>query len=252
MPNKKKVSDKIQDFLFGLDVPQKAKIIATGIKANYGTVRNELRRLLKDGKIIQVNGGYLHPSVYISDVGAIYKELMLHGIKLEFRTDPKSYKIHTSPYLMLHTNYTIHRHRTNKSITLNEIWESYKVTITIHNKPLIEVWLNCNQGINIMRFYGFTQWIQGLFPKILPSQWMVRQWGINVDYPSLLLDGIESLTLAMFQDTLLRLYNKNKDRLRVELHGNIPITMDQAILLLTNMISETKKLVQPEIDTGGK
>lgn len=251
MTVKEKVSDKILRFLQGQEEPQRAKIIATGIGANYGTVRNILRRLLKEGEIIQTKGGYLHPSVYISEIGAVYKELRIHGIKLEHRDQSKSYRIKTSPYLMLHANYTQHKHRMNGAVTLTEIWNNYKVTITIHRKELIEIWLNCNKtGLTIMEFYGFSQWVGGLFPKILQCQWLVKQYGLNVDYPRIQLDGIESLTLTMFEKSLLRIYNKNKEKLRVEFHGNVPITMDQAILLLSNMIQQTKSIIIKENGIG--
>lgn len=142
-----------------------------------------------------------------------YEDLLLHGIKLEYRGELCNY-IYTTPYLLGH-NYTMHRHKKNHSITLNEDWEGRSVSLTTH-KNLIEIWLkSSHKPLNYDEFTNFNHYLKGKFPQILDSQWVIKQIDIGIDTPLIHLKGVSEITLKIFKNLWLSIYQKF-DKVRIE------------------------------------
>ena len=183
---------------------------------NHNSIKVNCIRLSREGKIIKSHRGYyrsINTIFKIDNQNIFYEDLLLHGIKIEYR-GPLCNQIYTTPYLMGH-NYTMHRHRKNHSITLNEEWEGRTVCLTSH-KNLIEIWLkSSHKPLNHDDFVHFNHYIKGKFPQIHESKWIIKQLDIGLDTPLIHLKGISEITLKIFNNMWLSIYQKF-DKVRIE------------------------------------
>jgi len=111
-----------------------------------------------------------------------------------------------------------------------------RLTITLH-KELIEVFINCsNNPLDYNDFARLEGYLWGLFPHIALNDWMVIQFGLNVDYYGFKLDGIKSMKLQLFKNMWFQIYQKEKELIRIEAHGTVKnITFEQCLNLITRV-----------------
>ena len=257
------------------DTEYNAKTIARKLKANYSSVRKELRRMVKEGLIEEVhkkkgrdkNGNiiysewswYRSKNTIVSSKGVVYPTPEIHGIKLEYRGDCHIFK--TGSFLSTNfAAYTLHRHRKNHALVINAYpyieGEHRDITITIHDN-LLEIWVKVtDKPLTPAGLMELSAWLQGKF-NLDPSQFKLVQYGLNYDFPGLQMDGVKSLTLKQFSNALIRVYQHGKG-VRYEIHqankSDKAITLEQAIAILKHGIegkrgdeeeySELKKAIE--------
>lgn len=205
------------------------KQLAFNLRLNHNTVKSCCFRLFKNGKITKSHRGYYRSVIAIFKIdneGIFYTDILLHGIKIEYRGELCNY-IYTTPYLIGY-NFTIHRHRINKAPTLSEEWEGRIIKITAH-KSLIEIWLkSSNKPLNHEEFINFNHYLRGKFPQILPTQWTIKQLDIGTDTPLLHLKGISEMTLKVFNNLWLSIYQKF-DKVRIEARTTQNISFEDCL-----------------------
>lgn len=192
------------------------KDLAFELHLNHNTIKSYCVRLFNEGKIIKSHRGYYRSvnTIYRFDSENIfYEDILLHGIKLEYRGKLCNY-IYTNPFL-LGDNLTLHRHRKNHSITLSEEWEERIIRFTSH-RNCIEVWIkSSDKPLDYDVFINFEHYLKGKFPKILDFEWKIRQLDIGTDSPLLHLKGVSEISLRVFKNLWLAIYQKY-DRVRIE------------------------------------
>ena len=239
------------------DTEYNAKTIARLLRANYSSVRKELRRMVKEGLIEEVHkkkgrdkdgniiysgwSWYRSKNTIVSSKGVVYPTPEIHGIKLEYRGDCHIFK--TGSFLSTNfAGYTLHRHRKNHALVIYTYpyieGEHRDITITIHDN-LLEVWVKVtDKPLSPNGLMELSAWLQGKF-NLDPSQFKLVQYGLNYDFPGLQMDGVKALTLKQFSNALIRIYQHGKG-VRYEIHqANKPdkaITLEQAIATLKHGI----------------
>ena len=227
------------------------------LRANYPSVRKELRRMVREGLIEEVhkkkgkdeNGNIIYSgwswyrsrNSFVSSKGVVYPTPEIHGIKLEYRGDCHIFK--TGSFLSTNfASYTLHRHRQNHALVIYAYpyieGEHRDITITIHDN-LLEVWVKVtDKPLTPNGLMELSAWLQGKF-NLDPSQFKMIQYGLNYDFPGLQMDGVKSLTLKQFSNALIRVYQHGKG-VRYEIHqankSDKAISLDQAISILKNGI----------------
>ncbi len=227
------------------------------LRANYSSVRKELRRMVQEGLIEEIhkkkgrdkNGNIIYSSwswyrsknTIVSSKGVVYPTPEIHGIKLEYRGDCHIFK--TGSFLSTNfAGYTLHRHRKNHALVIYAypyLENEYRdITITIHDN-LLEVWVKVtDKPLTPNGLLELSAWLQGKF-NIDPSKFKLVQYGLNYDFPGLQLDGVKSLTLKQFSNALIRVYQHGQG-VRYEIHksdkGDKAISLEQAISILKHGI----------------
>lgn len=235
------------------DVEYNAKTIARKLKANYSSVRKELRRMVKDRLIEEVHkekgrdkdgniiysewSWYRSKNVIVSSKGVVYPTPQVHGIKLEYKGDCHIFK--TGSFLAtMFARYTLRRHPKNHGIVINAYpyieGEHRDVTITIHDN-LLEIWVKTSdKPLTPAGLMELSAWLQGKF-NLDPSQFKLTQVGLNYDFPGLKLDGVSDLTLKQFSNAIIRVY-QHGEGVRYEIHKSDKrdeaINLEQAISIL--------------------
>lgn len=95
--------------------------------------------------------------------------------------------------------------------------------MTSHDVGLVEVFLSAsNAPLSFPEFESFCFWLDGKFANVIfTEQWMVRQLDINIDFVRKTLDGLTSLSLKAWHNAWARIYQKEKDMIRIEV-GMVP------------------------------
>ncbi len=236
--------DRILNFLDQHpDVEYNAKTIARKLRANYSSVRKELRRMV-DLNLIEESdkwGFYRSKNVIVSSKGVVYPTPQVHGIKLEYKGDCHIFKAESFLATMF-ARYTLRRHPKNHSIVINAYpyieGEHRDVTITIHDN-LLEIWVKTSdKPLTPNGLMELSAWLQGKF-NLDSSQFKLTQVGLNYDFPGLKLDGVSDLTLKQFSNAIIRVY-QHGEGVRYEIHKSDKrdeaINLEQAISILKHGI----------------
>ena len=231
-----------------------AKTIHKCLDISEQSVKVCLHRLSNKNKIFRDSPGFYAAYIDIS----LFSQLenpptKLHGIMLECKTTKTLQKIidgipskeYTDEALRLldslgfvsTTNYRYHR---------NVWYEGRKITITVHLKGKIDVYINSNKNpLTYPDFLKMLDYLNGFLERIAPfSERKVVQLlevGIAKDFRQLRLDGVKSVTLHNFTNAWSRIYYKDdKTGTRFEHHIDARMNLDDALRslsILTNPIN---------------
>ena len=229
------------------DMEYNAKTIARMLRANYSSVRKELRRMV-DLKLIDNPhyGFYRSKNVIISAKGTVYPMPQLHGIKLHYRGE-KCHTFYTESYLRtIFPEGIIKRHKINHGL---EVFvspyiegEHRDITITAHQN-LLEIWIKTSdKPLTPQGLLEFSAWLQGKF-GLDPSEFKLIQHGLNYDFLGIKIDGNFELNLKQFSNAIIRIYQHGKG-LRYEIHRsykeNEALNFEEAINILLHGIAGKK------------
>lgn len=231
-----------------------AKTIHRMLKIPLNSVRVALIRLEKKIKIFSDSKGFYAAYIDIDLLNQLENPpTTLHGIMLECKTIKKLQKAidgipskeYTDQSLQLFnaldftptTNYRYYR----------TLWfEGRKITITIHLKGKIDIYINSSKNPLIYPdFLRVLTYLEGFLEKIAPLQnrkvTQLLEVGVAKDYKQLRLDGVKSVTLHAFTNVWSRIYYKDeKTGTRFEHHIEARMTLDDALKslsILTNPIN---------------
>lgn len=207
------------------------KLIALETHLKHNTVKCEIRRMLAKPEclIVRTSRGWYRAKLNLDIIrmhsGA--KRLGIHGIKLEGRCTQAS------------TGYCLRGPPTKegrKRKTYQRVFRERVVTITIHDKGLVEVFVKTDEvPFDFQEFDCFVAWIEGILEGVEPSSWHIRQVGFNVDIIGLRLDGISSLKLSTFKNAWLQIYQRGDDVVRFESHLVTDVTLQEALTVIKQM-----------------
>jgi len=149
--------------------------------------------------------------------------LRIHGLKLEARYQEGGW-----PYPAVFQRVTtawacpdLHRHPNNHSVTGTAEWRTRSLTWTLHEQAgLLEVFLEASAPhlnltlLDVGNYFAAVEAATGIPAEL----WVIRQADWNIDVPgSIKTDlSIEGLSIAQFNDLMLKVYQKATDLVRVE------------------------------------
>jgi len=171
------------------------KSISKILKIKYATVKSTIYRLYQRGKLKRTHRGFYRATVDEELVPSLGNPpIELHGIKIEGKLqkfiDGISYetkrKIEALGF----------EETTNNRFFNRLYYKGRKITVTIHEKGLIEVWINSSDNpMGYEEFKGLLVYLDGYLEPLMPiGERKVRQIGLNRDYRELRLDGVSSLS----------------------------------------------------------
>ena len=229
------------------DTEFNTKTIARKLRANYSSVRKELRRMVELKLIENPHYGfYRSKNVIISTKGTAYPMPQMHGIKLHYRGE-KCHTFYTESYLRtIFPREIIKRHGKNHALIVFAHpyieGEHRDITITVH-QHLMEVWLKTSdKPLTPQGLLEFSAWLQGKF-GLDPSEFKLIQHGFNYDFVGIKMDGNFEINLKQFSNAVIRLY-QHGDKLRYEMHRSYKedeaLNFEEALNILLNGIAGKK------------
>lgn len=227
-----KVKNRILEFLIKSSPEDfNSRTISKMLNLKESSVRKELSRLVKQNKIKRTQKGFYRGLITPETIKKIeVQELKLHGIKIEFRGKPNT-------GYSFEAEGIVNEYRKRKYY--QRIFEGRKISITVHNMGLVEVWIKTSKDpLGYMDFTRFVSYLEGLLGNLFYyGRPTLSQVGLNLDMHILELEGVQKLTLKRFQNAWSSLYRKMEDWLRIETHMSTKLTLDEAL--------ETLKVLQP-------
>ena len=251
MPRRSKREKQALSIFESSDYPISPLMLSQELGITKGAARILLKRMVDKGLIRRESRGfYVHAQAIERHDVQLSAPLRLHGLKL---VTIKGHGLAgvMAQQLLNSAPVNIHKHRINHSITFNEEWEGRKVTFTLHKgnkergtKERIEVNLtSTNSPLDFPSFAMFCGYLQGKIPAATLEAWQISQIGLNFDLLGMQIDGAEAITLQAFKNMWLRLYNHNKDMLRVEAHLNLAVNLSEGIDILKAAMVEAERLI---------
>ena len=220
--------------------------VAKILRLKHGSVKKAMRRLHENGEIDRELHG-LYRTLQMDVVNQIpYERLKIHGIKIEFQ-EGKGMK--APPFLWDASKVTsppsplaepdVHIHSRNKGATVKKYFQGRRATVTIHcRKKKIELFLKCgktDEALDHIEFCAFCGWVEGLFGFPL-SWWQLVQYGFNYDFHPFRLEIPTYTSLQLVKDYWTEVYQKEKDVVRVGVHGVAKIPLDKQFEFHRNML----------------
>lgn len=203
-------------------------------------VRTTLNRLHKNGKIRKVKRGRYQ----IKFAPKIIKKLedpatKVHGLKIEYQfAENNILKIHGisahSNILSFLRSNGFEEVRNGSGRSLRRFskyvwWEDRKITFTIHNCGLLEIYCgaskNCMSFSDFVRFNDFLKGFLNPICEFEKSKAIVKQIALNRDFEELEMSGVSCITLKKFENDWCRIYQKD-DIVRFEHHLKLEITLE--------------------------
>lgn len=209
-------------------------------KIEYNTIKTELSRLVKRGKVQRESRGFYKAKATLETLYFLENPpILLHGIMLSCNTKEKLQNcIHGIPS-QSYTNDALDWFNvmgflpsTNNRF-YNDIWvEDRKVTITFHLKGRVDIYVNSSRHpIDYPGFQKLMDYINGYLDKWIPfdnRQVHLVQTGVARDYKKLRLEGVSSVSMKVFTNCWARIYyKKDIDATRIEAHITTDATLDQ-------------------------
>lgn len=223
-------------------------------------IRTTMTRLHKQKKIRKLKRGYYQ----IKPSPPIIKKLedpniKVHGLKLEYRLEKHNIfgidgisAQHNILLYLKNNNYDkVNNHNGTflKRYSKNLWWDDRKITITIHNSGLIEMF--CSAGDNplslpdLFRFYDFLRGLMNPVCSFERNKIMLRQIALNRDFWEQQTDGFTSITLKKFLNDWCRIY-QHDDKVRYEHHLKLEITLEDAFNSLQLLTYAPSNGVKPD------
>ncbi len=210
------------------------KMVSKALRLDDGLVRATMSRLAREGRIDRELHGFYRTLKMDILKGVPYEELLLHGVNIQI--DCK--KVMTPSYLWstskatnpIIRHFTYHKHRTNGSLIVHRDYDGRKVTVTIHQKAkkiLIAIaFKRSKDAMNVLQFYGFCEWLKGYIPEVPWELWQVLQYAWNIDIHPFSIESHVHTSVRIFLNTWLEVYEKEKDTVRIGVHSNQPISLE--------------------------
>ncbi len=246
---------KVLDFLCR-NAPQmyNVKTISKCLHISEQTVKVCLYRLSKQNKISRHCRGFYQANIDISLLQQLENPpTTLHGIMLECKTTKELQKTidgipsnqYTDEALILlyslgflpTTNHRYHR----------DLWyEGRKITITVHMKGKVDVYINSsNNPLTYPDFLKMLTYLDGVLEQLAPFSNRkvvdLLEVGLAKDIKQLRLDGVKCVALSVFTNAWARIYYKDDIKATRFEHHLVPkMTLDDALRslsILTNPIN---------------
>lgn len=246
---------KIFDFLRrNAPHPYNAKTICRCLKIPINSVKVCLHRLEKQRKIFRDCKGFYAAYIDISLLSQLENPpTTLHGIMLECKTimelqkcidgiPSKEYTDEALRFLYALDFIPTTNFRYYKIL----MFEGRRITITVHLKGKIDIYINSTKNPLIYPdFLRILSFLEGFLEKIAPLQnkkvVQLLEVGVAKDYRQLRLDGVKSVTLHNFTNVWSRIYYKDeKTGTRFEHHLTTRMNLDDALKslsILTNPVN---------------
>ena len=224
-------------------------------KKKIAVIRTGLKRLSDRKKINRKDRGFYQAKA----IPTVLKQLenpdvSLHGIKLECQLAENntlgvegitSQNNNISDWLVSRKYDAIGGNRW----FVNEWWENRKITITIHSKGLVEIFIQASENPLVFPdFLRCLDWLNGYFVGVTPFKRRdVRlvQVGVARDFEHLRLEGVKSLSLRKFVNDWCQIYNKNSG-VRFEHHLVLNMNLDEAMNVLNLLTTPTNGYIHRE------
>src|SRR2546429_828141 len=115
--------------------------------------------------------------------------------------------------------------------TFFRVWPVY-IEEYANGTTTLKLWTRGIPGLSPLDLVQFAGWLEGTFPEIPLDKWTVQSWEWNRDFSGLRIDraeiGGKAITFRVFQNLIVKLYEKVSG-LRVELrHMDVRVSMDKA------------------------
>lgn len=224
-------------------------------KKKIASIHTELKRLSDRKRINRKTRGFYQAKAIPSVLKQLENpEVSLHGIKLECQLlenntlgvegiSPQNNNI--GDWLDSRKYEAISGNRW----FVNEWWENRKITITIHSKGLIEIFIQASENPLVLpEFLRCLDWLNGYFVGVTPFKRRdVRlvQVGVARDFEHLRLEGVKSLSLRKFVNDWCQIYNKNGG-VRFEHHLTLSMNLDEAMNVLNLLTSTSNGYIHKE------
>ncbi len=219
-----------------------------------GNIKVALCRLKENGEIRRVTKGFYQAKIDLTLLHQLENPATkLHGIMMECRTlkklqklkdgipskefNGKALTLFNALGFLPSTNYRYYR---------NLWFEGRKITITIHLKGKIDVYINSSKNpITYPEFLKFLTFLDGFLEKLAPFRKRkvvrLKQVGLAKDFRMLRLEGIKSVSLKNFTNAWARVYYKDDiNSTRFEHHLTTDMSLDDALKslsILTNPLN---------------
>ena len=200
-----------------------AKTIAANIGVKEGSLRKELSRLCNDEEIVRAQKGFYRAVITAETIlREEYRNIRLHGVKIEAfcpNKDARPCGDRNNPH----------------AYTYNRVFEGHRITITIHQKGLYEIFVGSTG--NPMDFPAFSRVCSYLEGHLGVDVWHggrseLVQLGLNIDVVGWRLDGVKSVKLQKFKNAWSQIYQKELELLRVETHITTRLKLSEAVGIL--------------------
>lgn len=224
---------------------KKIKYDKTERKNNIKQIRKELGRLTNRGLIINVQRGFYALRISSKTLHLLDNPpVVCHGIKIEATMtnigSPQSSILgitfeNTKRDLKWWLTLKHFVETTNNRFVKRFFWEGRFITLTLHEKGLIEIWIKCSDNpLDFSSMYRFNEYMKGYLSEITDlSDAKVREIGINKDFRELRLEGVSSMSLHVFMNAWSRIYYKESiHSVRAEIHWVGSISFHDCVELI--------------------
>jgi len=213
-----------------------AKSLEHELKLNINSIRSELRRLHDKGLIHRESHGFYRIKM---DSETLYNlenpPTLLHGImvsmdsvsqKLQNDIDTISANLHNYGFKQ---GTGRNRLRWTKAFYYERDAERL-ITITVHKKGRIDVYLNCsNHPVNYHEFRDVLKFCEGQIFYLGPfSNQRVVSFGEAKDFRHVKMSGCNELGLRVFMNHWFRIYNKERlgvTRMEQHIKCDVPVSV---------------------------
>ncbi len=231
------------------------KQVADIMGISCGFARKELCILAGQKYIARVGRGlYRHPSGLIYP-GLPDPRLRMHGLKVEItvtKTGQGAFRDLIDYATTVYPSPAAHRHRNNGSFITYGEWSARSMTITVHRKGLVEIWLKAsNFPLHLLEVHSYLSTVCHVWrtPEELAE---VVQHGWNIDFPADLqtLIGGTRLSVTAFKRYIVQIYQKAEDMARLEIHSadRLPINiLMEWILGIHQAMDAAAEPAEPEV-----
>jgi len=200
------------------------------------TIRSELTRLYENGKIRKVGRGFYQAKVNKENIDLLENPpTLLHAITVicespklqKLRQGLTSHNYNWMNFLewLEKENFKANKYSRGDKIQYSKVvwFENHDVNITIHNNSIIDIYIGCSKNpIDYHMFRDIYKSIEGYLYCITPFvNERVSQIGINKDFSTFDLDGVNCIKLKDFANAWWQIYRKESLQcVRFECHLN--------------------------------
>jgi len=221
-------------------------------KIPLNTIRQILRRLTEEKKIIKLTRGFYQGKVNSKVLKILEKPpTLLHAItikcnslKLQKRGEGAKRSCDNFDEWFKFNHFKFVRYNKNGSggMWTRRFWvfEDRDCTVTVHGNGTVELFIGCSKHpINYLEFRDIYNNVMGRIDFLSPFvDSMITQIGINKDYKLLELDGVRSLRLQEYCNAWFQIYKKESiGVVRFESHVAPRLGLRDAFLILEGLSS---------------
>lgn len=241
-----------------------AKEVSFALKKDYNNVRVTMNRLRAKRQITKPTRGYFCALLTIEDILRGEKPaLSLHGIKIKGKIPIKEnlplWRQGLPKLLQWESKKGAH----------NEYWQcsnlafmGRQVIIQVFDNLTILISLSSSKNpINPSELTEFSGWLDGiLLGQTVLMDLYVVQCGLGYDFFDFRMDGMTAMRWKAFKNAYFELYQKTPDQMRLAMHINTTVTLQDACIMLNAMsntelpihsVTELQKAIKKDTDYIG-